>query len=40
MLGKRALPIVAANVRDDYAEGLGRYATGLLPAIGEKEEVY
>jgi hypothetical protein len=40
MPGKRVLPIVAANVRGDYAEGLGRYPTCLLPAIGEKEEVY
>jgi len=40
MPGKRVLPIVTSNVRGDYAEGLGRYATGLLSPIGEKEEVY
>jgi hypothetical protein len=36
MPGKRVLPIVAANVRGDYAEGLGRYPTGLLPAYRRK----
>jgi hypothetical protein len=30
MPGKRVLPIVAAHFRGDYAEGLGRYPTGLL----------
>jgi hypothetical protein len=40
MPGKRVLPIVAANVRGDYAEGLGRYQTGLLPPSSEEEEVH
>jgi hypothetical protein len=39
MPGKRVLPIVATNCRDDYAEGLGRYPTGFLYAGSEKEEV-
>jgi hypothetical protein len=37
---KRVLPTVAANLRGDYAEGLGRCPTGFLLANkSEKEEV-
>jgi hypothetical protein len=36
MPGKRVLPIVAAKFRGDYAEGLGRYPTGLVPANRRK----
>jgi hypothetical protein len=37
MPGKRVLPIIAANFRDDYAEGLGRYPTGFLRDKREEE---
>jgi hypothetical protein len=36
MPGKRVLPVVAAKVWGDYAEGLGRYLTGFLSPPGEK----
>ena len=39
MPGKRVLPIVAANFRGDYAEGLGRFPTGLRFATAKGEEV-
>ena len=37
MPGKRVLPTVAAKIRGDYAEGLGRYATGFLSPRGDKQ---
>jgi hypothetical protein len=37
MPGKRVLPVVAAKLRGNYAEGLGRYLTGFRTPLGEKE---
>jgi hypothetical protein len=39
MPGKRVLPIVNANSHGDYAEGLGRFPTGLPFATAKGEEV-
>jgi hypothetical protein len=39
MPGKRVLPVVAAEVCGDYAEGLGRYLTGFLSPPGERGAV-